>query len=482
MAFGSLEIGRKALIAQRFALDVTSNNIANANTEGYSRREATFNEASPLYQSPNLYGTGVLVDKLRTFREEFFDKEVRNSITRQNTYQADQTVLQRIETVLNEPSDNTIGVVLNNFLTAFDDLSLKPESESQRENILGIAKTLTDKFNATAQSLIDNRNQVLKSINDNVTEINQIIDTIAALNKGFSANKSLASNEAQTMVDQRELQLEKLAKFGQVNSSLNPDGTANVYLNGINIVTGQIPSKIIVNEQVNNITGEKTLNLYKADNENNVLSKINLDSGQLGSLLEHYNVTLDDKDSSGGYSVFTQLNALANKIAEKVNKLTTQGFGLDDLNTTPANRNFFSSSNPNEQVINALNISISKDVAGKPRDIPIADKPGEPGNNKIALKLARLSDDVSFLNSNKPVEYYNNLIGRLGIKSREADNGYKTTQLISEQLTNQRESIIGVNLDEEAVNIVKFQQAFEAASRSLNTANELITTIINLGR
>ena len=140
------------------------------------------------------------------------------------------------------------------------------------------------------------------------------------------------------------------------------------------------------------------------------------------------------------------------------------------------------SANPNDTNISALNIKISDDVWGKPRNIGLSDKPNEPGNNKIAIQIARLNEDVLFLNNNKPVEYYNNLIGRIGIRSREAENGFKTSQLVSEQLVNQRESIIGVNLDEEAVNIVKFQQAFEAASRSLNTANELITTIINLGK
>lgn len=482
MAFGSLEIGRKALIAQRFALDVTSNNIANANTPGFSRREVTLSEASPLYQHPNLYGSGVLVDKLRTFREDFFDKEIRNSVTRTSTYETDQNILKRVETILNEPTDNNIGNSLNAFFTAFDELALKPENEGLRENLLGVAKTLTDRFNITSQNLLDTRGQTLNSINNMVGEVNSIIETIANLNKGFSSNKSLASNDAQTMIDQRELELEKLAKFVNVNSTTNPDGTANVYINGINVVTGQFPTKLVVDEQTNNITGEKTIGIFKADQENNVLSKINLDNGNLGSLLKHYNVTLDDKDSSGDFSIHSQLNQLANRFAQKVNDLISGGYGLDDIDNTPPNRSFFVSANANDTNISALNIKISDDVWGKPRNIGLSDKPNEPGNNKIALQIARLNEDVLFLNNNKPVEYYNNLIGRIGIRSREAENGFKTSQLVSEQLVNQRESIIGVNLDEEAVNIVKFQQAFEAASRSLNTANELITTIINLGK
>lgn len=482
MAFGSLEIGRRALMAQRFAMDVTSNNIANANTAGYSRREVVLSENNPMYNSPNFNGQGSVVDKLRTFREDFFDKEIRSSVTRKNSYESDLSILKRIETILNEPTDDTVGVSLNEFFNAFDELALKPESESHRDNVLGIARNLTNKFNGTSQSLLDSRNQVLESITNIVGEANSIIETIASLNKGFSANKSLAANDSQTMIDKRELELEKLAKFGNVNSTVNPDGTANVYLNGINVVTGQNATKIAIDENTNNITGEKTLSIFKVDADNNALSKINLTGGELGSLLQHYNVTLDDKDSSGEFSIHSQLNLLANKFAEKVNQITSIGFGLDDIEPTSPARNFFESSDPNDSIINALNIKISKDVLNQPRNIPLSDKPNEPGNNKIALQIARMNEDVSFLNNNKPVEFYNNLIGKIGIRSREAENGFKTSNLVAEQLTNQRESIIGVNLDEEAVNIVKFQQAFEAASRSLNVANELITTIINLGK
>jgi len=482
MAFGSLEISRRALNAQRYALDVTSNNIANVNTEGYSRRQAIISENTPTFNSPNFNGSGAIVDKLRTFREEFFDKEIRSSITRSSTYTADQQILQRIEAIISEPTDNTIGNVLNEFFNKFDELAIKPESEAHRDSVLSIAKTLTDRFNSTSQSLIDTRLQVLNSLNNKVGESNSIIDNIVNLNKGFSANQSLAQNDAQTMVDQRELELEKLSKFGNVNSSLNKDGTINVYLNGINVVTSQIGSKLAVNEATNNITGEKTASIFKVDKDNNVLSKISLESGEIGSLLNHYNVTLDDKDSSGEFSIHSQLNTLSKAVAEKVNSLLQTGYGLDDLTGAPKGRNFFESSDKNNPNISALNITISKDVIGQPRNIALSDKPNEPGNNKIALKVARLNEDTRFLENKKPIEFYNQLIGRIGIRSREADNGVKTSKLINEQLTNQRESIIGVNLDEEAVNIVKFQQAFEAASRSLNAINEIYTTIINLGR
>lgn len=482
MAFGSLEISRRALNAQRFALDVTSNNIANVNTEGYSRRHAIISENTPTFNYPNFNGSGALVDKLRTFREDFFDKEIRSSITRSNTYTADQQILQRIEAIISEPTDNTIGNVLNDFFNKFDELAIKPESEAHRDNVLSIAKTLTDRFNLTSQALIDTRLQVLNSINNKVGEANSIIDTIVNLNKGFSSNQSLAQNDAQTMVDKRELELENLSKFGNVNSSLNKDGTLNVYLNGINVVTGHIGSKLAVSETTNNITGEKTASVFKVDKNNNVLSKIKIESGEIGSLLNNYNITLDDKDSSGEFSIHSQLNLLSKTIAEKVNSLVGAGYGLDDLAGAPKGRKFFESSDPNNPNISALNITVSKDILNKPRNIPLSDKPNEPGNNKISLKIARLNEDTQFLENKKPIEFYNQLVGRVGLRSKEADNGVKTSKLINEQLINQRETIIGVNLDEEAVNIVKFQQAFEAASRSLNAINEIYTTIINLGK
>lgn len=479
MGIASLEIGKRALMSQKFGLDVTSNNIANANTPGYSRREATFVESAPLYTQGNFVGTGVLTDKLRTFREEFFDKEVRNTLSRQASYEADQKMVTRIESVLAEPSDTGLNELSNKFLNSFDELALKPESEALRENVIGIGQTLVDRINLTARQLTDTRTEALTSLKDQVGVANGLISQIVALNKAVSSNKTLASNDAQTMVDNRELKLEELTKLGNVNVTQNPDGTVNVFMNGMNVVTGQERNKLDVIEQVNSNTGERTAKIARLDKDGAVLNFINPESGKLSSLMKSYNVTLDDKDSTGNFSVATDLNKFVQTLANKVNGLMTNGYGLDDKTGNPPNRSFFE---PAVGTLNASNIQVSSEILNKPRNIAISDKPNEPGNGNIATKIARISDDAVFIGNSTPSEFYSGMIGRVGNMSQESAQGLTTTKLVAQQLTNQRDSIIGVNLDEEAVNLVKFQQAFQASSRVINTTNEILTTIVNLGR
>ncbi|HOQ49968.1 MAG TPA: flagellar basal body protein, partial [Candidatus Kapabacteria bacterium] len=89
-SFSALEIGKRALLAQRFGIEVTSNNIANVNTAGYSRRSAVLGESSPLFRNGQFIGTGAVAQKLRTFREEFFDRELRSTVARHSTFENDE--------------------------------------------------------------------------------------------------------------------------------------------------------------------------------------------------------------------------------------------------------------------------------------------------------------------------------------------------------------------------------------------------------
>jgi flagellar hook-associated protein 1 FlgK len=479
MPIASLEIGKRALIAQRFGLDVTSNNIANANTPGYSRRTATFSENTPYYTQGNFIGTGALVDKLRTYREEFFDREIRNTTSRHSGYEADRTVLTRLEAILNEPSENGLNEVTNKFLNAFDELAIKPENEAHRENVLGLGQTLVDRFNIAARQIQETRLETQNSLIDRVNTINKLVGEIVDLNKGVSSAMPLASTDAQTMIDKREERIEELSKLVGVTVTPGMEGMVNVYINGINVVTGPERTNIELEEQVNSNTNERTLVLLTKDNNGNRLNFVTPDSGEVQVMLKNYNVVLDEFDTSGNFSVASDMNKFVDSFVKKINSLVNKGFGLDDKSTTPAGRNFFE---PSIGTITAGTISLSDDVRGKPRAIPMSDKPNEPGNSKIASQIARIADDTTFIGNQTPTEFYSGMVGRLGILSREAAHGLETTKLVKEQLTNQRETVIGVNLDEEAVNLIKFQQVFEAASRVVNTTNEILSTIVNLGR
>lgn len=474
----SLETGKRALMAQRLGLDVTSNNIANVNTPGYSRRSALLSETYPNTLGGKFIGSGVMAERLRTYREDFFDREIRMSYSRQFGFEADAKIFNRIETMLGEPSGINIGETADNFFNFFNELAASPADTGLRENVLSKAKTLVEQFHTLARNISDTRQEVHNMARLNVENANSLISDIAKLNKSITSTTKF-KQESQTLIDQRELKLEELSKILDINVTTNADGALNVFSGGINLVTAGIANKLKLNEKINAATGERTLQLQSIDHKGNVLNNIKPNGGELESQLRHFNITLDDKDTSGGFSVMKQIDAFANAIVQNVNSITVDGYGLDDDTAPPPGRSFFA---PETGTATAATIEISTDVLNDARAIPLSDSPDEQGNNVIAMRLAGLASDSGFLNGETPASYYATFAGNFGMISKEASNGKEASGLISSQLESQRESIIGVNTDEEAVNLVKYQKAFEAASRVINTTSQLLTTVINLGR
>ncbi len=477
-SFSALELGKRALLAQRFGIEVTSNNIANVNTAGYSRRSAILSETSPQFRDGQFIGTGAMADKLRTFREDFFDRELRSTLSRRASYENDEQIFQRIEAILAEPSKYAIGEDVTEFLAAFESLALKPEDAGLRNTILGKAQTLVEKLNRTSTQLTEARNEVGVNITNNINQANRLIAEIAALNKNIANTKSQAQNESQTYVDQRALKLEELSQIAGVNVTFEQDGSTNVFLNGMNLITGASYSTIRLSESINPATSERTVGIELYDASKDLSTRLNPQSGTLASNIKHYNETLDPNDSTG-FSVFKQLDDYVNELAQRINQIVVGGYGLNDTSGSPPGRLFFE---PAAGKITAANIKISNDIKDSPKDLPFSKFAGEPGNAELALAIGRLAQDAQFLNGQKPSDFYSAYIGKIGTLSQEATNGKDTTRLVAEQLSNQRESIIGVNTDEEAVNLIKFQKAFEASSRIINVTNDLLAVIVNLGR
>ncbi len=475
----SLEIGKRALLAQRIGLDVTSNNIANVNTPGYSRREAIMSETDPLYRNGGFYGTGAVVDKLRTYREEFFDREIRDTGSRKAGYEADERLLQRVEAILAEPSDHSLSNVINDFFNSFEELATTPEDVSLRDYMLSRAATLVDRFHITADQLSTIRDETLNNINADIKIANGIIHEIANLNTQIANGSARGDADSQSLVDRRESKLEELAEMMNVNITNGKAGSINLFINGINVVTDGDAAKLKIQETVNENTGERTIILLKTDRNDKPVSTITASSGRMANNIKHYNVTLDDKDTSGGFSLGKGLNELANALVQKVNEISTQGYGLDDTGNNPPGRNFFEPAVGNAT---AFTIKISDDILNSPRDIPLSGAAGEPGDNTVARQVSALAHDASFLESKTPSKYYTDFIGTLANMGNEAANGHSTTSMVAEQLNSQRESVIGVSLDEEGVNLIKFQKAFEASSRIINMSNDLLGIIVNLGR
>lgn len=474
----SLEIAKRALIAQRLGLDTTSGNIANVNTPGYSRRVPNLTEGEPLPGSNGFVGNGVLVSKLRTYREEFFDRQIRRSSSNLASLEMDNTILQRLSAILGEPSENSLTGIITDFLNSFEDLTQHPEDISLRQRTITTAQTLLARFKNIAGNFSETRNQIKTDIESNVQNANQLIREIADLNYKIASNKSKIDGESQSLVDQRALKLEELSKLLDVNVTNGDFGTVNVFANGLNIVTGAKFMQLKVKETLHPITNERTISLVKTDSQMRELATLNLQNGKLNSLIKNYNIMLDPNDSSNQFSVASDLESFFTSFVQRINSLTSQGFGLTDTGPNPPGRLFFVSTGSFAISDTEVNFELIAD----PLKIPLASFPNESGNTEIAKQISNLRYDTTLFNGLTPNEALSNIISNVGNWGNSISNLYSNSKLAVEQLVNQRESIIGVNLDEEAINLVKYQKAFEAVSRLVSTTNDLLATIVNLGR
>jgi len=474
----SLEIAKRALIAQRLGLDATSGNIANVNTPGYSRRVPNFTEGEPLPSRNGFIGNGVLVSKLRTFREEFFDRQIRRSLSNLSTLESDDSIIHRIGVIFGEPGENSLNSILSDFFNSFEDLSYKPTDVSLRHRTITLAQTLVSRFKEIANQLSETRQQVLTDMNDAVKQANTLIKEIADLNYKIASLNNKTEGENQTLVDQRATKIEELSKLIDVNVTQGDFGTVNIFSNGINLVTGSNYNQLKLKETIDGVTGERNVSILKIDPSGRELATINLQNGKLHSLMSHYNITLDDKDSSGKFSVAKSLEDFFTTFVNKINSLTQNGYGFDDTTAPPPGRQFFNYTGS----LSILTTDVNSELIADPRKLPISAYPGEVGDSSVAKQISSLASDSSFLLNQTPDEYITNLIGNLGELGSQISSLYSISKTANDQLLNQRESLIGVNLDEEAINLVKYQKAFEAASRVVSTTNDLLATLVNLGR
>ncbi|OGV19296.1 MAG: flagellar hook-associated protein FlgK, partial [Ignavibacteria bacterium RIFOXYC2_FULL_35_21] len=439
---------------------------ANVNTPGYARRQAILIETSPQQILAGFIGTGVLVDNIRSYREEFFDREIRKNMYQQTGFETDETIFQRIESILSEPSELGLNESVTKFFNAFEEVSQNPEDVANRQYLLDTAQTMVDQFHTISSRLTDLKGELKSKFVQDIDSANKLIAEIAGLNQKVYSSYSLPGGDAQTYIDQRELKLEELSKIAGITVTQSDYGSVNVFINGKNIINQDTYYNLRLNEQTSPLTGT-TIQVEAVDPNGNA-QFVFPPGGELASIAKHFNTTLNELSS--GFSIMRNLNDYADAIVSNVNLEMNSGYGLDDTTPPPPGRDFFEPAG-----LTAASINISNDVAN-PRDIPLSSAPGEPGNSNIALNIASMTDTQTFIKD------YIRLIGKIGQMGKDASNGKSTTKLVADQLSNQRESVIGVNLDEEAVNLIKFQKAFEASSRVVNLANEILGTIVNLGR
>ncbi|OGU10256.1 MAG: flagellar hook-associated protein FlgK [Geobacteraceae bacterium GWC2_58_44] len=476
------DIASSGIAAQRLAIEVAGENIANVNTPGYSRQEVVM-ENRPVGTSNGFaLGSGVQIQTVRRSYDGMLQQQIVNS---NSTYQqnlARQQALQQIQPSFNELASDGLGKAVDNFFGAWQDLSANPAGSAERQALLSRSQILVDTFRQMNGSLAT----VARTADNNLVgigaEVTDHARNLALVNTQILATNSVGGN-ANELLDQRDLLLQKLSDKIGITSTLASDGTATVTLaGGEQLVSGTRYATLYTRASAavpptNNIRLSGLGNPPPANNpalDADVTGTV----GGVGNSLGELGGMLQVRDSIvPGY--ISKLDEMASTLVSAVNAQHSAGYGLDGLTGS----NFFAAAGGSAATI-ALDggLTAAKIAAGFPS---VADPaPTSTGNNANTLKIAALQQtSFAFGTGSATLDgFYNAMVGGVGIDTQGAQNTAAQGAAFLKQLNALRSSNSAVSLDEELTNLTKYQRAFQGSAKVINAATEMLDVVMGLVR
>lgn len=613
-SFSGIEIGKKSLIAHMAALNVTGHNVSNAETEGYSRQRVTLTIFDPLYipgltreVTPGQIGQGVQIEKILRARDMLLEDRVLSEKNGLSYWESMSSWIYQVELVHNEPSDKSIMLILDKFWSAWQELANNPEEIGARQTVKEYGEALVRHINYNYGALKAIRDDIERTIELRVQEINDLSKQISHLNREILRSESAGDNP-NDLWDKRDLLVERLSSLTDIQIGRSDRDEFIVYIGGKHLVQGKHFEQLAL---VKNPLNEGYSDIaWRTDN-----SALKVNSGELRALL-------DSRDGELRYQI-DSLDTFAVNMIDIVNDIHRRGFGLN-LRT---GLNFFEENpislnalgdydfnrdgtidgtaifriagtsriNPNDIVgftgTIKLNDEITVDYLATDRVADIIAKvnnsgadikmylnsderlvvksdtekfyishledsgdflvryagilkgsgplaafdAGSPGMSEVisqnfmvtqslhpsawislndaivnevesiaastgtdtdgdgipdlsmgagngdnALKIASVRFDRVMIGNRQTInEFYQSLIAETGLRGETADNENKNRGLVVENLVNLRKSFSGVNIDEELVNLVKFQHGYNAAARFISEIDKMLDLLIN---
>ncbi|MCW2278821.1 flagellar hook-associated protein FlgK [Heliophilum fasciatum] len=492
--FFGLEIARRGVLTGKMGLDVTSHNVANANTEGYSRQTANISATPSVYVPgmkpaswPGQIGTGAEVAEIKRYRDDFLDRQYRNENARLGEWQSRADTTQRIQMLLNETGETGLSKVIDQFWESMQDLTANPNQSGARSVVVQRGKALVETFNHLDRQLTQLQDSINDDIIGKVRDINNYADQIVTLNGQIMRIEAKQGEHANDLRDKRDLLLDKLSKIVGIEVTEDTTGMINVSIGNFDLVTALERDSFILDPEPINLTDPySTLNIRWASSS----GIVEITGGELYGLLESRNPT--------GVVVDTRnrLNNMVKVFSAEFNRIHEQGVTLDQINKGTANAasgiKFFVQTNSAGALIDPLDIANIKInpllddpaqiAAGRPEtydQIPAATTTFE-GDGRNALKLSQLKyAKLDFTPASTMDGFYNTLIGDLGVAGQQNTRMKDNQTTLTNTIKNQRNSISSVSLDEEMTNMIRFQQAFNAASRMVSAMDEMLDKLIN---
>lgn len=445
------EISKSGLFAAQQSMRTTSHNIANANTPGYTRQRSELS-AEVLRQNGFTIGQGVSVEQIQRLRNDLTDKQIMMKDHELGDLNERSRIFKQIESVMVTSTGDDLDKSLSDFFNSFSELSNNPQDSNLRNIVVSKAQSLTDKFSNTAEGLAEIKDQVFSSAQTKVDKVNSLLQNLADVNSDIARAEATGRPDLNSKDQQTEL-LKKLSELVTVDTKFNGDGTVEARIGGIVVLNDQEVSKISAESGPGS-------NAFRLRLDNGKL--LDPGKGALSADIHMFEKGIPDMQQ--------KLDKIASSVVTQVNAVHSGGYGLNDS----VSRNFFNPANTS-----ADSMSLNPNIVSNPDHIAASSVPGEAGNNDNALLISDLRNlsllDGKTLNNNV-VE----MMSKPGLKLNELDKNISSKESAKQLLVNQQQSEAGVNVDEELSNLIKYQNAYQASAKVLNTGQRMYDTLLGI--
>jgi flagellar hook-associated protein 1 FlgK len=468
-----LSMAARAMNVQQTVLQIASQNMSNATTEGYSRQRVELTEAGATVFTYGSVGTGVMIQGVTRARDGILDTAYRQGSAGAAAADTQSTALSQIQSIFGEPSDTGLNAALDKFWAAWDDLSADPTNSAAKSVVKEAGNNVAATLNRYASQLDQLSANTRQRMVVDVARVNELTTHIAKLNDQIVAAET-GGQTANDLRDARDKDLDEISQLIGAQVVEHQNGSVAVYAGGRMLVDGTVMRSLQVDAGT-----PPTVSF------GNGSAPIDALGGSLGAEVVVSTQTIPD--------VMARLDALASTLVQTVNSIHTAGTVYSGVPMTASpGGNFFDVTTPaptgTDPRLTARGIRLAPTLTTATVATAGAGASG-PGNNDTALALANLRDSlVSFTNADgttqttKFGDFYSEAVGHVATMTQHAQDDATVQHTLASNADTRRQSVSGVNTDEELIKVIQAQHAYQGAARLVSVIDEMMDTLVNLGR
>jgi flagellar hook-associated protein 1 FlgK len=464
-----------ALDADQAALNVVANNVANANTTGYTEEKPDWQENSPITVNGITIGEGVTETGATSQRDRVLEQRLDQQQQLASASSTRLSALNQMQALFTPDSGSSsstagdIGSDITGFFDSFSKLEGDPTDNALRESVLSAASTLSGDISSTAASLNSQRSAIDQEASGIAGQVNSLTSALAQVNQQIESTSPDA--DAGTLEDQRQQDLNQLSQLIGINQVTTQDNGLEITSTSGQLLVSGSQSYQLTTGAVNGVT-----DFFLGGND--ITSGLTPGGGQLGGYL-----TARDQDIP---NALNSLDQLAYNISTSVNAANNSGTDLDGKEGTGTNSSgvvgtgvtpLYIFNQPAQAAGSSATMTVTMT---DPNQIAAAGFGDGTGDNSNAIAIAGLGGQA-IVNGQTATDYYSNFVTNLGstVSEVQTENTAQTASVT--QLQTQNNALSSVNLNDEAAAMSTLESSYQAASQVFNMLNTVILSAINLG-